>query len=299
MLFLILFLSLTFWLASGKFWEGKPNLLPSLGESKPPVRIYYENKVVVLAYHHLAPEEKAEETATLSCTRFASHLDALKEAGFQVVPLETVEALLRGERIPPNAVALTFDDGYQSFATYAFPELKKRGMPTAVFLIVSKVGSRGGVPKLTWKEIEELQERGVAFHSHSYNGHFYAPGAAGKKVAFLTGPVYRKDLGRLETKAEYRARAATDINAAQRLLKERLGVSDAYFSYPYGRSSRELKKILKAFGYRLAFTFDAGTVTKKSDPFALPRLNANSLPLLTGEELVSQIKKAAASRERP
>jgi peptidoglycan/xylan/chitin deacetylase (PgdA/CDA1 family) len=39
-----------------------------------------------------------------------------------------------GERPPSNAVILTVDDGYEDFFTYAYPILKKYGVPATVFV---------------------------------------------------------------------------------------------------------------------------------------------------------------------
>jgi peptidoglycan/xylan/chitin deacetylase (PgdA/CDA1 family) len=69
------------------------------------------------------------------------HLDWLGRR-FRFVSLDDLEREL--ERPPADsrpAVALTFDDGYQDFYRYAFPVLRRKGVPAAVFVVTGLVGS--------------------------------------------------------------------------------------------------------------------------------------------------------------
>ncbi|TDA69698.1 MAG: polysaccharide deacetylase family protein [Clostridia bacterium] len=258
--------------------------------------VHYRDRVAVLAYHHIAPVENPRETATMSAENFRRHLKALQEGGFNVVSLEGVENFLAGGKIPPNTVAITFDDGYESFYTYAFPELEKRHMPASVFLILNLVGTTGRTPYLTWDEIRYLKAKGVSFHSHSYDGHRFARGAR-KDIAALTGPIYRQDLGRLETRQEYVARIAADIAQARESLASEAGINDKYFCYPYGRYSPELREASRASGYKLAFGLGQGMVTGESDPLLLPRLNVGR-PGIGPQDLLAAIQKAARPKSK-
>lgn len=54
---------------------------------------------------------------------------------YEVVPIEDVlQVLDDGPRLPRRAVLLTFDDGYTDFAEYAWPILKKYGLPATLFV---------------------------------------------------------------------------------------------------------------------------------------------------------------------
>lgn len=54
---------------------------------------------------------------------------------YSVIPLsEMMEAVLFGRRLPPRAVAITFDDGYASNATLGLPVLKAFSLPATLFL---------------------------------------------------------------------------------------------------------------------------------------------------------------------
>ena len=89
-------------------------------------------------YHGLTDAPSAGMT---NFTRL--HLDAgvfrqqarLFARSYRVLPLEEVaEAIRNGERLPPNCVVLTFDDGYESNYRLAFPILREFGLHATVFV---------------------------------------------------------------------------------------------------------------------------------------------------------------------
>jgi len=53
-----------------------------------------------------------------------------------VIPLSDLVDYLQGkiDLLPPRAVVITFDDGWECTYTRAWPELKKRGMPFTAFI---------------------------------------------------------------------------------------------------------------------------------------------------------------------
>jgi peptidoglycan/xylan/chitin deacetylase (PgdA/CDA1 family) len=86
----------------------------------------------VLAYHKVSPDlhpflEPVHPTVFEQQMQFLSRY-------YRVMPLlEIVERNLCGD-IPDRAVAITFDDGYRDNYEYAFPILKKFGLPATVFI---------------------------------------------------------------------------------------------------------------------------------------------------------------------
>ena len=78
---------------------------------------------------------------------FAAHL-ALLERCYEVIPLERLEA---GD-IPERAVVITFDDGYRSAYTGAFPALRSRGLAATMYLVTDVVdnGALVWVNELSW-----------------------------------------------------------------------------------------------------------------------------------------------------
>jgi len=74
-----------------------------------------------------------------------------------VLPLaEMATALSAGRRLPENAAAITFDDGYASVHDLALPVLKKLGLPATVFVTTGFVD--GDCP-LWFQQVELLSKR--------------------------------------------------------------------------------------------------------------------------------------------
>jgi len=81
---------------------------------------------VVLAYHAVTPAQR---------TLFARQMDTLVQHG------EPVRADIRS--LPEDGkrrAAITFDDGLQTFVDNALPELEKRRLPVALFIVTEALG---------------------------------------------------------------------------------------------------------------------------------------------------------------
>jgi peptidoglycan/xylan/chitin deacetylase (PgdA/CDA1 family) len=101
-----------------------------------------EGKLLILTYHNIS--DGRENLAQVhhpfklrpvtTCQQFELHLRILKKS-YQVVSLEEgVQWLKRGKELKDKLVAITFDDGYESFYTLALPVLKKYDFPATMFL---------------------------------------------------------------------------------------------------------------------------------------------------------------------
>ncbi len=60
---------------------------------------------------------------------------------FTVLPLEELVAALGARAVPPNAIAVTLDDGYRDNYLEAFPVFQRHSIPATIFLATSAVGS--------------------------------------------------------------------------------------------------------------------------------------------------------------
>lgn len=73
-------------------------------------------------------------------SEFEATIEHLVE-GNTVVPLgDIVDWVRSGDPIPDDAVAITFDDGYENYATNALPILRRHDAPSVVYLSSSLVG---------------------------------------------------------------------------------------------------------------------------------------------------------------
>jgi len=71
---------------------------------------------------------------------FARQMETL-DRYFNVLPLEELVERAAKSDVPPNAVAITFDDGYQDNYENAFPILKQFGLPATIFLATGAIDS--------------------------------------------------------------------------------------------------------------------------------------------------------------
>jgi peptidoglycan/xylan/chitin deacetylase (PgdA/CDA1 family) len=209
-----------------------------------------DDHAVVLVYHHVSENTPALTSVTPAV--FDSHLDYLQENGFSVWPLARIlESLKKGEALPENTVAITFDDAYRSIYTEAFPRLRKRNWPFTLF-VSSEAVDRGYDNYLSWAQLRELADSGVELGNHSHS--------------------HAHLLRRLqdESEAQWRQRVIDDIDTAARRLQRETGSRSRLFAYPYGEYSPGLKAIVETLGY-LGIAQQSGAVGAVSDFLAVPR----------------------------
>lgn len=202
----------------------------------------------ILMYHSVNPQSIAGRMLTVSPKTFERQIRFLKTRRYKVLPLGELAALIKEKkRIPERAVSITFDDGYKDNFIYAFPVLKKYGLPASVFIIVDEV-ARPQNDRLSWEEIKEMQDSGlIAFGSHTL------------------GP---EPLVNIKSDEELKRQ----IFASKKVLEEKLGAPVGLFSYPEGRFNEKIKGLVIAAGYKAAVATNPGKGFSNKDIFALKRL---------------------------
>ena len=85
---------------------------------------------IVLAYHSVTDEQRP---------KFASQMDVLIRNA-EPVRADIDACPVQGERY----AAVTFDDGFQNIVDNALPELKKRGIPSTLFVVTESLGGNRG-----------------------------------------------------------------------------------------------------------------------------------------------------------
>jgi peptidoglycan/xylan/chitin deacetylase (PgdA/CDA1 family) len=96
----------------------------------------------VLTYHRVLPRPDAmQPRAQIDARAFEGHMLAAKNC-FNVLPLPDAVAMLSQGRLPPRALAITFDDGYEDNHSVALPILQRHGL-TATFFVCTGYLGRG------------------------------------------------------------------------------------------------------------------------------------------------------------
>ncbi|MGY1635541.1 polysaccharide deacetylase family protein [Geodermatophilus sp. SYSU D00742] len=211
--------------------------------------------VPVLMYHAVAADpNRATRRLSVHPRMFEAQLDCLGERGFTPMTFSALGVALRdGDELPERPVVLTFDDGYADFHREALPRLVARGWPATVFVTtgwLADAEDRAGRPlddMLSWGQLAELAAAGIEIgaHSHSHPQLDQLPAAA----------------------------LATELRDSRAHLEDRLGRRVATLAYPFGYSSRRVRRDVAAAGYDFAAAVGNARVRPSStDLLAVPRL---------------------------
>lgn len=205
--------------------------------------------VPVLAYHRIGG---ANGKMVVSPASFAAQLDWLARNDYRVIRLADLRAFLEGRRaLPRRAVAITFDDGYNSFYRYAYPLLKKHGFPATVFLYTDFVGAGDA---LSWAQMQEMAASGlvdIQGHSKSH----------ANLIQRLAG----------ESEERYRERIETEIRTPRDTIRARLDRPVSEYAFPYGDANEIVLDTLARYGYQLAATVNPGGNAFFAQPLMLRR----------------------------
>jgi len=216
----------------------------------------HSSNAVLLQYHHVSNSTPAITSVTPE--QFEAHLQLIEALDMVVLPVgDIISDIQSGRPVPKNAVAITFDDGYESIYSEAFPRLKKRNWPFTVFINPLAIEDGHG-SQMTWQQLNDMQKHGatIANHSH-YHNHL---------------------LQRLEheTETAWLTRTLDDIRLAQSWLNEKLKVKKTWVAYPYGEMNETLKTALLLEGY-LGFSQQSGPINHTTDWQAIPRFPASGI----------------------
>ncbi|KRE72971.1 polysaccharide deacetylase family protein [Paenibacillus sp. Soil750] len=226
-------------------------------------KVHYTDKVIVLAYHHI---DEKENGITISPKRFKSHLQRLKKEDYNVISMEHFLHFMKSEAtVPQNAVVITFDDGYESFYTHAYPELLNFGFHATKFIVVDSI-DHPKAPRLTWDQMREMKQNGMSFYSHTYDHHDKVKAGSGNTLMpMLTNPIYLENEKRIETDDEYRKRIKQDLLKAENRIEEELGPQYRLLAFPFGAYNETVIGVGKEVGIELFFTTKEGINTKGSN----------------------------------
>lgn len=102
------------------------------------IRRLWKGKACILNFHGVCQEDQSlrllDQSLFTPLPLFRDICRHLSEEYQVMPPGELVALIKRGATLPGNAVAITFDDGYESNYTLAYPVLSEFCLPAAVFV---------------------------------------------------------------------------------------------------------------------------------------------------------------------
>jgi peptidoglycan/xylan/chitin deacetylase (PgdA/CDA1 family) len=204
----------------------------------------------VLTYHSI---DESGSVVSVPEAAFRSHVEWLASGAVRVVPLEELLSMDDGV----DAVAITFDDGPESFGAVAAPVLIEAALPATVFVVSGMVGGpgrwSGGVGDapvfdlMDWPRLCELAGSGlIDLGAHT-----------------VTHPV----LPCLDDEALER-----EIVCSADDIERETGRRPTSFAYPYGALDRRATDVA-AQTFTVAVTTRHDFVGRHRDATRVPRLD--------------------------
>ncbi len=217
--------------------------------------------VPILMYHVLGTRSTPGFSRfTLHPDVFVAHLELLSDLGYQFLTVSELAARRAAGRTGGQpAVALTFDDGYADFHTYALPALAKFKATATLYVTTGHLDGIATWTKgdhdatrhmLSWTQLAEVASAGVEIGAHSRS---------------------HPELDRLRAD-ELR----TEVTDPRGELADRLGVPVDSFAYPFGYHSAAVRAEVAAAGYLSACGVQDMMTRQQSDPLTLPRLSMDA-----------------------
>ncbi|MFE6163877.1 polysaccharide deacetylase family protein, partial [Streptomyces sp. NPDC056486] len=177
----------------------------------------------------------------------------LGERGFTPITTAALAASWRapGRSLPKRPVLITFDDGYEGVHRHALPVLAEHDFASTLFVSTGWLrgahDTGGGLDlMLDWDQVRELAAAGTEIGGHSH-----------------THP----QLDQLDDDDLW-----FELLRCKEILTDELGTRPASFAYPYGYSSRRVRRTVRGAGFAQALAVNNGLARRTQGPYALRRV---------------------------
>jgi len=203
-------------------------------------------QVPILVYHSMWPhtpnQSPMQKYYDVAPDAFVRQMQYLQDKGYVVISLDFLaSALDQNITLPPKSVVLTFDDGWRSQYTYAFPVLKKYGFTATFFIYTNAIDHEYF---LSWDQVRLINNGGMTIGGHT-KSHPYLPE--------IKDPAVLRE----------------EIIGGKRIIEDQIGQKINLFAYPFGHYRDEVIAIVKQAGYTSARGTYKGIHHTKDDLYKL------------------------------
>ena len=229
-----------------------------------------DDHIPVLLYHDVQQQYDPDKAAiAVTPERFDEHVAALLNNGYTPVSFEDVYNASIGKfAMPEKPVIISFDDGYLTNYTYAFPIICKYGVKTTIFIITKTVGTMEKNPHFTWEQAREMQKSGlVSILSHTYNHH---------------------DLLTLDSYEVER-----ELRLSRYLIEKNLGTKCEIVAFPFGSHNADIEASARNAGYKVVAQVGEAGRNTITDVRTKPLIRITAYGSWTGDELIMKINELA------
>ena len=256
----VLVMALAAALLLGAVWWGSGRILPAMRQLAAPK----EQRLAVLMYHGVHSDPKKAGDYVITPQALEQDLLFLQGQGCHTVTMREVIAYVRdGAPLPEKPVVITFDDGYRSNYTLAYPILQKYGMKATIFAIGVSFGTDhykdtdyAITPHFGAAEAAEMTASGlISIQSHTYDMHQWPP--------YETGSAVRENILQLSSESEeaYVQALTEDFTRSRALLEDATGRPVDVLAYPAGQYSTLTQVTLQSLGVHVTLSTNPGVNT--------------------------------------
>lgn len=217
-------------------------------------------RIVILMYHKITDSVPLDEYER-NTAEFENDLIYLRNKNYQILSMDDLPRIRSGElELISDGVIITFDDGYESNYTKAFPLLTEYEIPATFFLTTEWMETDDF---MTWSEVWQMSE----FINNN-----------GKKM-FKMGshssshPYLEQSIQYFGTHEEYLEFLRTELNDSKNWILDVTGQPDIYISLPYGdgANNQDIINVALESGY-------SGIRTSVWNSFNIDEMNLFALP---------------------
>ncbi|MFH2138895.1 MAG: polysaccharide deacetylase family protein [Candidatus Omnitrophota bacterium] len=206
--------------------------------------LYHVYSVPVLMYHSI-DGDAYKSRLSVTPESFQRQMRFLKENKYRILTLSEYVDLLKLKKKPrQRSVVITFDDGFESNYTDAYPTLKEYNIPATIFVVANWVGEPG---MMSWEQIKEISDTElIEIGSHTLDHNELT------KI--------RKDEARRQVKD------------SKMFLAEKLHKKINFLCYPCGSFDGFIRSLTELSGYKGACATHPGGEWPLDDEFAIRRI---------------------------
>ena len=209
--------------------------------------------VPILMYHSVARSPNdATRALSVAPEAFAEQMAMIGALGLTPVSTAELAAAWRsGGPLPARPVLITFDDGYEGVHRHALPVLAKHGFAATLFVstgwLKGAYDTGGGLDTmLDWDQVRALAGAGTEIGGHSH-----------------THP----QLDQIDNDALW-----YELLRCKQIIADELGAQPVSFAYPYGYSSRRVRRTVRAAGFAQSLAVGNDLARRGQGPYALRRV---------------------------
>ena len=264
-----------------------------------------QHSLFIFTYHRIFPDAKDNKYLGLQHEVFERHIRFIKR-NFKIVSLaDGLEALYSNDSKGVYA-AINFDDGYMDNYLYAYPVLKKYGIPATIFLTTDFIGKDH---VFWWDRIFNMVSLlGAEDSKKTANDINRALRTKGEEeLQYLVEKLEKKfSLKRAEenpmlgwgeikemsksgidfgshTKTHRNLCVLKDedvikeLTESKRVIEKRIGQEVSILAYPFGIFDKRIKGLAEKSGFKYARSTLRGFNCRDTDRFSLVAISAESL----------------------